>query len=921
MTEETIYTDDNPAVKPFHAMHKKDVMNYFIVESSGLSNAESKSRLTRFGRNELIEEEKETIFDIFIDQFKDILVIILIFAAFVSGYIGYVHHEGYTDTVLIVIILIINAIMGVYQEWRADKAIDALRDMVTPTCKVIRDGVEKTIPSAELTLGDIIVITQGDRIPADARLIEANNLKVEESQLTGESKAVNKSSMARVKINAPVGDRINLIYLGTHATFGKGKAVVVHIGMKTEFGKIADHVQSISKDPTPTQVKLDDFGKKLSIIIIGLMALMIIFGMQFAGFQFTDILLIAVSLAVAAIPEGLAIVITLALALGVQRIAKENAIVKKLPAVESLGSVTTICTDKTGTLTMNQMTVQKIVLFDHMDAGLIDVADSVAKLTNDGEVSHNLLSAAILCNDAAVSEIASHGYPTEMALLRMADLIIPNRSAFVKQYSRIDEIPFNSKRKQMTVVVENLTNHEKIAFTKGAPEILLANAESIDLGNGPEPITDDIKAQIQSQIDALADQALRVLAFGYFKLETSSYNIYEFEKKIVLTSLIGMIDPAKEGVKEAVHACYTAGIKVIMVTGDHKLTASAIGKDIGINKNDDEVIEGEELDHMSDEQLALQIEKYSVFARISPSHKLRIVRALKANGEIVAMTGDGVNDAPALKGSDVGIAMGISGTDVTKETAEIILEDDNFTTIVTAIAEGRGIYDNITKFIRYMLSSNTAEILVIFLGIIIGLPPPLIAIQILWVNLVTDGIPALALGVDPTAEHIMERPPRDPNENMLNSERINHIILFGGWMTFVTLGSFLLFYSTDIFGTLGNLRVARSVAFTILSLSQFLHSLNVREATESILNSNLFKNKLLFDTIIISIVFQLFLVEGDAIISYLFNTNFTTITSLFQLSVLTWWELLYAIFVGFSLVLYAETLKLIKRHTRLKSIC
>ncbi|MDH5645514.1 MAG: cation-translocating P-type ATPase [Candidatus Heimdallarchaeota archaeon] len=906
---------------PYHNMKKEQVMEHFQTTPNGLTTQEVRERQTYYGKNELEEAEKDSILDIFLNQFKDILVIILIFAAFISGIVL----EDFTDAILIGVILILNAIFGVYQEWRADKAIEALKRMVSHTCVVIRDDKEIEIQSNDLVPGDVVIFKQGDRIPADGRIIEAQTLRTEEAQLTGESTEVNKSSFTVVKLKSSLGDRVNCVYMGTHVTFGKGKAVVTNIGMKTEVGKIAGEVQAIVDDQTPTQIKLEKFGKKLGLIIIGIMVIILIYGIQVAKLEPIEMFEIAVSLAVAAIPEGLVIVITLALSLGVIRMAKKKAIVKKLPAVESLGSVTTICTDKTGTLTLNQMRVQKIAAFDNSEITIQNGDEFKNASPLDGTTKYLSLG-LFLCNNASITDENVIGAPTELALLRLADELGIDRVHESTKYQRLDEIPFDSERKRMTIVVEDKTTKEKISFTKGAPEVLLSLADSIDLGNGPEPLTAELKEKVQKVIDSLASQALRVLGFGYYKLASETYNIYEFESKLIINGLVGLIDPPKPGVKETIEKCHTAGIRVVMVTGDHKNTAVAIGKDIGIYKDGDEVIDGVSLDEISDYELQTRIKNITIFARISPTHKLRIVRALKAKGEIVAMTGDGVNDAPALKGADVGIAMG-SGTDVTKETADLILEDDNFTTIVHAVEEGRAIYDNMTKFIRYMLSSNLAEIIVIFLSIIITKEPALVATQILWINLVTDGVPALALGVDPASKNIMKRQPRDPNENLLAKDRIFHILLFGGYISLITLGSFILFLTPDFYlfdSSLSNDQIhlkASTIAFAILSLSQFAHALNVREDLESIIGPQFFKNNVLILTVFVSVIFQVFVIQGDVILSNLLNKDVDVMLNLFKTIPLSGQEWLFVGIVSSSLILYAEILKIIKRKTRLDFIC
>lgn len=900
----------------YYTFSKEETLDKLQTSEKGLKENQVQERLEGFGSNVLVAKKKKTIFSLFLDQFKDILVIILIIAAFVTG--GFLHEIA--ESVLIIIILILNAILGVYQEWKADKAIEALSQMLSHRTRVIRDGHEMEIDSKNLVPGDIVLVEQGDRVPADCRVLEVNNLKVDESQLTGESTEVHKSSFAVHKPNTPIGDRTNLLFMGTYVTFGKGKAVVTATGMQTEMGKLALEVDEIDDEPTPTQVKLDEFGKKLGLAIIVLMVFMTAYGIFITRLDVLIMIETSVSLAVAAIPEGLPIVITLALALGVQKMARQNAIVKKLPAVESLGSVTFICTDKTGTLTVNRMTVQEIILLGN--SSTITVSPEEIKNHIKEDIPSNelhMLRAAALCNNAIIDGEIELGDPTELALLRVANNYGLKKDDLEKKYRRIDEIPFDSERKRMTVMVEAIDDPEdKIAYIKGAPEVLLNMAKMVDLGNGPEPLTDEIKKQIQEKIDELANKALRVLGFGYFALRATSYNIYEFESNIVISGFMGMIDPPKEGVKEAVAACHTAGIKVMMVTGDHKKTAVAIGKEIGIVSNEKSVITGQDLDTMSDEDLAAVIRDVEGFARISPQHKLRIVRALKELDEIVAMTGDGVNDAPALKGADIGVAMG-SGTDVTKETADMILEDDNFATIVKAVEEGRGIYDNMTKFIRYMLSSNLAEIVVIFLSIILNLPIPFVATQILWINLVTDGVPALALGNDPPSKGIMKRPPRDPKESLISAERVNHILLFGGFISFVTLGSYILFLETNVFGTKGNHPVASSVAFAIMSFTQFAHALNVREDTASILGKNFFKNRALIITVAISIILQFIVIQGDQIFENLFGSKI--LFEFFGTVPLNGFQWFWVAIMSILLVVWAEILKFVKRNTRFKAIC
>ena len=926
---------DNPTISEtwdndlsFHSKGSGEVCKFFEVGKAGLDEETVTQRKNIFGENALEEGKKDTIFKIFINQFKDVLIIILVISAFISAIIG--SGEGdYTDSILIVLILIINACMGVYQEWRADKAIDALKKIIAHNTHVIRSAQEIEIPSRELVPGDIIVLEQGNRIPADARMLESFSLKVEESQLTGESIEVMKNPEIVLSKTAPLGDRVNSVFMGTHATFGRGKAVVVRTGMKTEMGKIAKNVQEIVKEPTPTQIKLAQFGKTLSVIIISLMVIMVLYSLIINLIPFDEILLIAVSLAVAAIPEGLPIVITLALALSVQRMAKKQAIVKKLPAVESLGSVTTICSDKTGTLTLNEMTVQKITYFTSDDEAPIKTIP--AKDFQDSEFDKEnvvrLFQAATLCNNSVLTETEKSGDPTELALLQVAKSLNFNEEKYLNHLNRIDEVPFDSERKRMSIVAQDKNLGMLVSFIKGAPDILIANINLIDRGGKSIKLTEKMKEQLFKEIEDLGAGALRVLAFGYYTLRAVSYNVFDFEQKFTLCGFMAMIDPPKKEATRAIRECYTAGIGVKMLTGDHINTAIAIASQVGISASKHEqAIDGIELDRLTPEELEARVENINVFARISPSNKLEIVQALKQKGQIVSIIGDGINDSIALKGADIGISMG-SGTDVTRETADMILEDDNLATIIPAIKEGRAIYDNMAKFIKYMLSSNLAEILVIFIGIALGFPPPLIAAQILYINLVTDGVPAFALGVDPAAKDIMLRQPRKPKERLISRARLSYILIFGIWLSIITLGSFIIFY-VDAFGVYGanvtqeeKLDKARTIAFCILSLAQFLNSLAIRESEESILNRNMFKNKTLFFAVLFSIAAQILLVQFDTVISQLFNINFTSIYDYFEIIGLNIMEWMWVALISLSLLAFSEILKLIKRKTRFKALC
>ena len=883
----------------FHSISKYKALEILKSSPKGLTEEEAQRRLEIFGPNILKEGKKTTILELFIEQFKDILVLILLGASIFSAVEG-----QWNESILIGVILILNAIVGVYQEWKADRAIEALKAMTAPTCTVIRDGIEKEIPSELLVPGDVYVVEAGSRIPADGRIIEAFNLKVEEGSLTGESTEVNKSSEMILPEKTALPDRINLLFMGTHVTFGRGKAVVYATGMETEMGKIAEAVQTIEEEPAPFQVKLEDFGKKLGYIILGISAIVVLAGVLIQKQPLLFMVEIGVSLAVAAIPEGLPIVITLALALGVQRMARQNAIVKKLPAVESLGSATVICTDKTGTLTMHKMTVTDILYFK--DGEPVTIKNDTPLPSELPRNLKRMYEGAALCNNATIFNGEERGDPTELALLREAinKGFDPNKI----EHTRLDEIPFDSERKRMSVVVE-FKDGKRIAYMKGAPEVLLELCKYFDNGKEIVPLTEDLKKKLLEQVGKMADKALRVLAFSYLELEQQAYNIYEFENKMVLAGFMGMIDPPKPGVKEAIAACNTAGIRVIMVTGDHKKTAIAIAKEIGIHASEESVLTGNDLDRMTEEELTEKIKHINIFARISPLHKLDIVKALKNNDEIVAMTGDGVNDAPALKGADIGIAMGITGTDVTKETAAIVLADDNFATIVSAIKEGRTIFDNMYKFIRYMFSSNFAEVMVVFLSIMFGWPAPLVAVQILWINLITDGAPALAMSNEPPEEDIMLRPPRDPKAPLMGVEMILYILRIG---TFITIGTLALYYFADFNN---NYVKASTLAFASLSIMQLFNAFNVRHVKRSVLNMSVFDNRPLVIAVVSALFLQMLVIQGDNWLSFLSRKDVgTPIGTLFHTTPLTTAEWLLVFGIGFSTILIEEVFKIINKR-------
>ena len=737
------------------------------TSDKGLSNEEIEKRREKYGLNELEAKKKKSLLQKFLDQFKDFSIIILIIAAIVSGIVGVAEGEGVTDTVIILLVVLLNAIIGVTQESKAEKSLEALQKLTAHASKVIRNGKLEVVPAKDLVPGDIVVLDTGDYIPADLRIIEAVNLKSQESSLTGESVPVEKNTEKIDDIETGLGDRLNMLFSSSLVTYGRGKGIVVETGMTTEVGKIAVMINQAEDQTTPLQNKLNKLGKTLGIAAIVICIVIFAVGLL-QGKAVIDMFMTAVSLAVAAIPEGLVAVSTIVLAIGVQKMVKKNAIVKKLPAVETLGSATVICSDKTGTLTQNKMTVEKIFINSKTeDLENVNVDEDVNKL----------VYANMLCNDTKIANDGTlTGDPTETALVDMAFKLKFDKSVYEKM-PRLQEIPFDSDRKLMTTV--NEINGKYIVFTKGGVDELLNRCNSY-LENG------DIKNNLENYIpvikkhnEDMAKEALRVLVCGYKELDhkPEDKDIETLEENLTFIGMVGMIDPPREEAKKAVEKCKTAGIKTVMITGDHKITATAIAKKLGILENEDEAITGHELEKMSDEDLEKNVRHYSVYARVSPEHKVRIVKAWQKNGEIVAMTGDGVNDSPALKTSDIGCAMGVVGTDVAKEAADVILTDDNFATIVSAVEEGRRIYDNILKVIQFLISCNVGEVIVLLLETLfaplmaktfgisdVTMIQLLLPIHILWINLVTDTFPALALAFDPANRDVMDRKPIKKDE-------------------------------------------------------------------------------------------------------------------------------------------------------------
>ncbi|RVU54275.1 calcium-translocating P-type ATPase, PMCA-type [Anaerosphaera multitolerans] len=822
------------------------------LESSkdGLTLDIAEKRLQEFGRNELKKEEKKPFIKKLADQFLDPMIIILIIASLISAFIGEV-----VDAIIIIAIVAVNALLSLYQEGKAEEAIAALQKMSSPKAKVVRGGSIIEIDSAELVPGDYIILETGDIVPADLRLVESNNLKIDESSLTGESVPVEKHAAEIYDGVMEIGDRENLAYSSTIISYGRGTGVVVETGTKTEIGKIAQSIQTVDREETPLQKKLAGLSKLLGTLVVVICLVVLGVGVLYKH-DFMEMFMTSVSLAVAAIPEGLPAIVTIVLSLGMGKMAEKNAIVKKLLAVETLGTTTVICSDKTGTLTQNEMTVTKA----YVDNKVLEVSGTgynpEGEITFEGEsVSKDslkdlrLMSAiAGLTNDAKLNidgiNTSILGDPTEGALLTFAEKAVNPIDKLNEKYERIAEIPFDSARKMMTTFHERFIENKIVSFTKGAPDIILSKCGYYMEDGEIRELTEEKRNEIMGINSSFAKQALRVLAFAYREFDRipSDLSSENIENDMVFVGLTGMIDPARPEAKSAINECMTAGIIPIMITGDHIETGYAIAKELGIAENESQAIMGRELNAMTAEEIRETVKTKRVFTRVSPENKVQIVEALKDNGHIVAMTGDGVNDAPAIKRADIGIAMGITGTDVAKNTAEVILTDDNFATIVNAVEEGRIIYSNIKKFVGYLLSCNIGEVLIVFISIILNLPVPLIPIQLLWLNLVTDSFPALALGVEKGDDDIMEQAPRDPNEPLLDSELKITVIVQSIAITVATLGAYLIGLSWH--GDVGEgLMDARTMAYATLILSELLRAYSARSIRSTVFHIGIFSNK------------------------------------------------------------------------------
>ncbi|XOQ48546.1 MAG: calcium-translocating P-type ATPase, PMCA-type [Eubacteriales bacterium] len=789
---------------------------------TGLSSGQAAERLKKYGRNELQQPKRKSVLRRFLAQFSDFMVIILLIAAGISFITSFLEHDNdYIDSIIILFIVTMNAIIGLVQESRAEKAIEALKKLSSPHAHVIRGGEERRIAAAELVPGDLVVLREGDLVPADLRLIEAVNLKAEESALTGESLPSDKRADCICPADTPLGDRCNLLYSTSSIAAGHGKGIVTATGMDTQVGKIAHMITSQSAPQTPLQKKLAQTGRWLGSGALVICLIIFIMGL-FQHIPPIEMFLISISLAVAAIPEGLPAVVTIVLAIGVRRMAANRGIVRRMPAVETLGSASVICSDKTGTLTQNRMSV-------------VELKDASGPVQMQTEKGRQILELASLCCNCTVSGKTIHGDPTEVAIVAAAPT---EKNKLDAQFPRIREIPFSSERKMMTTV-HRLSGGRFRIIAKGAPDILFAHCTS----------------GAARQNEEMASRALRVIGVAYRDVDVLPEKPEEIEQNLIFCGLIGMIDPPRPQVKSAVELCKKAGILPVMITGDHAATAAAIAKQLGILDGKKRVITGASLDALSQKELEKSIYDYAVFARVSPEHKVRIVKAFQAHGEVVAMTGDGVNDAPALRAADIGCAMGISGTDVAKAASDMILTDDNFATIVAAVREGRGIYENIKKTVHFLLSCNIGEILTVFVGFLLRLPTPLLAIQLLWVNLVTDSLPALALGVEPIDKNIMDRKPLKPNESIFSGGMGYNIIVEGcliGALSLLAYSIGRIYFDLDPSAPV----IGRTMAFAVLSLSQVVHTFNMR-SSRSIFESGIFANPKLVLAAIACVALQL----------------------------------------------------------------
>ena len=878
----------------WHSFQADKTLSELGTRKGGLSSEEAEKRLEEHGFNELKEERKRTLFEMFISQFASFLIFVLIAAAVIAALLG-----EWIDAAAIAAILTLNAGLGTMQEYRAEKAMEALRKMIAPTALVLRNGKTQMVPARTLVPGDVVILDAGTIVPADVRLIETAMLATNEASLTGESKAVTKDANASFPRDTAVAGRANMAFSGTNVVRGRGEGVVVSTGMATEFGKIATAMQAVVSEETPLRKSIEKLAKQLTIVVLAICAIVFIMGVL-RGFPPTSMFLTSVSLAVAAIPEGLPAVITVALALGVQRMSRRNAIVRRLLAVETLGSANVICVDKTGTITKNEMSVRAVYAggkritvegSGYSSKGRFLIGGKPMSANSVPELE-KLIRVSLLCNNSDLAQgnsgsITVLGDPTEASLLVLGEKAGIRRQDAKNSAKFIEELPFDSERKMMSVVYE--FNGKKTVLAKGAPEVILSRCTHYSKGGKRSPLDEKTRLEILSANDRMAGDALRVLGFAERPIEKLPKNPSQVEQSLTFLGLVGMIDAPREEVPEAIQLCKQAGIEVVMITGDNEVTARAVAIEIGLLKPGDIVVNGSQLDAMSDKELAMRVEKIRIYARVSPEHKLRIVNAWKAHGKVVAMTGDGVNDAPALKRADIGIAMGVTGTDVTKEVSDVVLADDNFASIVNAVKEGRGIYDNIRKSIAFLLSGNIAELLIIFLAILMGYPLPLTAVQILWVNFVTDGLPALALAADPISSEVMVRKPRPKGQSIWHGMR-PFLFDYSLLLTASALLLFVFFLSTD------GIVKAQTIAFTTVIIYEKYQAFSCR-SLERPLGRRIFDNKWLVLATALTLVLHAFILYVPAL---------NTIFSVSPLSLQEWALIIGVGAIGF---IYLETVK------------